>query len=123
MRCAPWLLYSAVVSLLGFPVTAQENKSEPMGEIAPEMVWVSYAQGAVKFSPRKDGTEKLGKEWMEANRGQVMEAGYTLATEGGKAEIEFEDGSVVFLIYRSATALARQDAEVEILPRERRSSG
>lgn len=107
MRCAPKLLCCAVVSFLSFPVIAQENKSEPIDEIEPEMVWVSYAQGAVKFSPGKYGAEKLGKEWIQANRGQVMEEGYTLATEEGKAEIEFEDGSVVFLAEHSVLGFDR----------------
>jgi hypothetical protein len=97
MRYAPKLFCCALISLLGFPVIAQENPTEPIGEFAPEMVWVTYAQGAVKFSPGKNGIEQLGKDWIEANRGQVMEPGYTLATEEGRAEIEFEDGSIVYL--------------------------
>ena len=107
MRCAPWLLCCLVVSLLSVPVVAQENTNEAMDEIAPEMAWVSYAQGAAKFSPGKNGAEKLGKDWIEANRGQVMEEGYTLATEEGKAEIEFEDGSVVFLAEHSVLGFDR----------------
>ena len=107
MRCAPKLLCCALVSLLSFPVIAQENKTEPIGEIVPELVWVSYAQGAVKFSPGKNGAETLGKEWIEANHGQVMEEGYTLATEAGKAEIEFEDGTVLYLAEHSVLGFDR----------------
>jgi len=118
MRCAPWLLCCLVVSLLSVPVVAQENANEAMDEIAPEMAWVSYAQGAVKFSPGKNGEEKLGKEWLEANRGQVMEVGYTLATEEGRAEIEFEDGSVVFLGEHSVLGFDRLWTQGEMMETE-----
>ncbi len=99
MRCAPSALFCAVIFLAGVPVVAQNEKTEKVDE--PQMVWVGYAQGAVKFSPGHDGRPKLGKDWLAANRGQVMQEGYTLATEKGRAEIEFENGTVVYLAENS----------------------
>ena len=78
------------------------------------MVWVNHAEGDVKFSPGHKGKPELGKNWIEANVGQVMEDGYTLVTEKGRAEIEFEDGSVIYLAEHSAlefnALLAKGDA-------------
>lgn len=65
------------------------------------MVWVTSTQGDVRFSPGQSGAAKLGKDWFDANRGQVLENGYTLVTENGRAEIEFEDGSTAYLAEHS----------------------
>jgi hypothetical protein len=100
LRCAPTLLFCAVIFLAAVPVVAQNEKTEKVDE--PQMVWLNYAEGTVKFSPGRDGKPKLGKDWLAANRGQVMEEGYTLATEKGRAEIEFENGTVVYLAENSA---------------------
>ena len=99
MRCTPRLFCCAAFFLAAVPVVAQNEKTEKVEE--PQMVWVNYAEGVVKFSPGHDGQPKLGKDWMEANRGQVMEEGYTLATENGRVEIEFENGTVVYLAENS----------------------
>ena len=99
MRCAPSLLFCAVIFLANVPVVAQNEKAEKVNE--PEMAWVNYAEGVVKFSAGRDGAPKLGKDWMAANRGQAMQEGYTLATEKGRAEIEFENGTVVYLAENS----------------------
>ena len=78
------------------------------------MVWVNHADGEVKFSPGHNGKPELGKKWIEASVGQVMEDGYTLVTENGRAEIEFEDGSVLYLAEHSTlefnALLAKGDA-------------
>jgi len=63
----------------------------------PEIVLVSYVEGEVKFSPGKNGVPVLGGGWMQATPGQPIEDGNTLATEKGQAEIEFENGTVVYL--------------------------
>jgi hypothetical protein len=99
MRCAPRVLLCAAIFLAGVPAVAQEEKTEKVNE--PEMAWVSHAEGVVKFSPGRGGQPQLGKDWMAANRGQVMEEGYTVATEKGRAEIEFENGTVLYLAENS----------------------
>jgi hypothetical protein len=99
MRTSKLLPY-LVICLTSIPVNPQQAKAKEKGE--PQMVWVNYAEGEVKFSPGHNGEAKLGKDWIEANRGQVMEDGYTLVTEKGRAEIEFEDGTVVYLAQNSA---------------------
>ena len=94
---------AVVVLCSDFPcrcsLVAQNEKTEKVDE--PQMAWLNQAEGAVKFPPGHDGQPKLGKDWLAANRGQVMEEGYTLATEKGRAEIEFENGTVVYLAENS----------------------
>ena len=72
------LLPCLVICLTSIPVNPQQAKAKEKGEL--QMVWVNYAEGEVKFSPGHNGEAKLGKDWIEANRGQVMEDGYTLVT-------------------------------------------
>jgi hypothetical protein len=73
----------------------------------PEIVRVSYMQGDVRFSPAKaisDGTfgpkfvhVNLNGSWQQASVNLPILEGYTLATGTGRAEIEFEYGSVLCL--------------------------
>lgn len=63
----------------------------------PQLVRVIYAQGEVKFSPGKNGRPNLSTEWMKADTGLTLGEGYSLATEQGRAQVEFENGSVAYL--------------------------
>ncbi len=105
MRWTPKLLPCLVICLTSIPVISQQAKAKEEGE--PQMVWVNYAEGEVKFSPGHKGKPVLGNDWIQANSGQVMEDGYTLATEKGRAEIEFENGTVVYLAESSVLEFDR----------------
>src|SRR5271165_5343166 len=99
-------LYSwAAIFLVTLAVIPTQTNAKEEGE--PQMVWLSYAEGQVKFSPGHKGQARLGKDWIEASRGQVMEDGYTLVTEKGRTEIEFENGTVVYLAENSALEFDR----------------
>jgi hypothetical protein len=98
MRYAPALL-SFLLFLAVLPQKANAKTKEDPGE--PQMVWITYTQGDVRFSPGESGAAKLGKDWFDANRGQVLEDGYTLVTVNGRAAIEFEEGSTAYLAEHS----------------------
>jgi len=100
MRWPPRFLSCVLILLTGFLIFPQQVNAKDKGE--PQMVWVNYAEGLVKFSPGHNGEPRLGNDWYEANPGQVMENGYTLVTQKGRAEVEFEDGSIVYLAENSA---------------------
>jgi FecR-like protein len=67
----------------------------------PQIVRVSYVQGDVKFSPGTKGSPDLGKDWTEAGVNLPIAEGATLATEEGRAQVEFENGSVAYLAEHS----------------------
>ena len=67
----------------------------------PQIVRVSYVQGEVKLSTGIRGSPDLGKDWIAAGVNFPIEEGTTLATENGRAEVEFENGSVAYLAERS----------------------
>jgi hypothetical protein len=99
MRWAPMTLSYLVGLFLILALTPKQVSAQ--NQSGPEMVWVNYVQGDAKFSPGKDGDPNLGRKWIAANAGQALQDGYTLVTEEGRAEIEFEDGSLVFLAEHS----------------------
>ena len=67
----------------------------------PREVRISQLQGDVRLS-RGDGKHiNLQQPWEEAETGQLIEQGFAVATQKGTAEIEFEDGSTVFLAENS----------------------
>jgi hypothetical protein len=99
MRLALWpafllLLCGSVDSLGQTPTKVDE-------EASPQIVRVSYVQGEVKLSAGKRGDPYLGKVWVAADVNSPIEEGATLATEQGRAEVEFEDGSMVYLAEHS----------------------
>ena len=69
----------------------------------PQIVRLSYVEGDVRVSrgaladkdQSKDGSKATGWEQAEANI--PIESGYSLVTGKGRAEIEFEDASTVYL--------------------------
>lgn len=99
MRWAPMTPSYLVGLFLILALTPKQVSAQ--NQSGPEMVWVNYVQGDAKFSPGKDGDPNLGRKWIAANAGQVLQDGYTVVTEQGRAEIEFEDGSLVFLAEHS----------------------
>ncbi|HXY00545.1 MAG TPA: FecR domain-containing protein [Candidatus Limnocylindrales bacterium] len=81
---------------LAVPTYTQSRESNE-----PQLVQVIYAQGVVKYSEGQNGKVSLNTEWMPASAGLEVEEGYTIATEEGRAQVEFEDRSVVYLAERS----------------------
>src|ERR1700760_4080269 len=66
----------------------------------PQIVRISYAEGDVRVSR---GTR--GATWETAVTGLPLETGFNLVTGKGRAEIEFEDTSTLYLGDNSALAL------------------
>jgi hypothetical protein len=65
--------------------------------IDAQLVRVSYVDGDVRFN-RGDGKRPdLKKPWEHAEVNLPVEQGFALATGAGRAEVEFEDGSVIYV--------------------------
>jgi hypothetical protein len=88
------VLLGVVSFVVPIPTNAAETSS-------PQIVRVSYVQGEVKLSTGIKGSPDLGKNWIAAGVNFPIEEGVTLATEDGKAEVEFENGSVAYLAEHS----------------------
>ena len=89
------LVLCGAVSLAGpIPTNGTETSH-------PQIVRVSYVQGEVKLSTGIKGSPDLGKDWIAAGVSFPIEEGATLATENGRAEVEFENGSMAYLAEHS----------------------
>ncbi|MGA9885067.1 MAG: FecR family protein [Candidatus Acidiferrales bacterium] len=87
-----------VVSLLGFslfvfPAIVIAAPSTTY----PQIVRLKYVQGDVRFNRGGSKGPDLGKPWEQAAANLPIEQGFALATGTGRAEIEFEDGSIAYL--------------------------
>jgi hypothetical protein len=67
----------------------------------PEIVRLSFIQGDVRFSRGDAKGPNLQKDWEQAAVNLPILQNYSLATGNGRAEIEFEYGSVVYLAENS----------------------
>lgn len=64
-------------------------------------VYLAYVQGDVRLSTGKDHRPELNQPWEQALAGNPIEEGYALATGDGRMEIEFENGSTIYLAENS----------------------
>jgi FecR protein len=69
----------------------------------PQIVRISYVQGDVRISRGKENERATGNTWEVAEANLPLESGFNLVTgPTGRAEIEFEDTSTVYLAENSA---------------------
>ena len=64
-------------------------------------VSIASVEGDVRISYGKDHHPDLNTPWQEALGGELVVEGSALATGNGRAEVEFEDGSAVYLAENS----------------------
>jgi hypothetical protein len=62
-----------------------------------QIVRLSLVTGDVRISRGKEGEHAAGGAWGQATAGIPIETGFSIVTGKGRAEIEFEDASTVYL--------------------------
>ncbi|WP_158823792.1 FecR domain-containing protein [Granulicella sp. S156] len=94
------------------PAIAQTAPKPPLPPVAPpssntypQIVRIRYAEGDVRVTRGKDIEKSAGTVWEQATTGLPLETGFTLVTTTGRAEIEFEDASTLYLADNSALQL------------------
>jgi len=79
------------ISFLPSVVTAQSNTPEP------QLVRLSYVDGDVRFNVGDSKGPDLKKPWQQATVNLPIESGYALSTGEGRAAVEFESGSMIYV--------------------------
>lgn len=101
------LLAIAGISMAGQAHAKKAAHGEPASadKIYPQLVHISYVQGDVRIS-RGDDQDKVSKsDWGVTVAGLPVQTGYYLSTGAdGRAVIEFEDASTVYLAENSVLA-------------------
>ena len=106
-RCFALLLLSASLTTFASPADtvasthSQPSSSTTLPQTPPQtydqIVRLSLVQGDVRISRGKEGEHATGGAWGQATAGIPIETGFSLVTGQGRAEIEFEDASTVYL--------------------------
>src|SRR5580698_2210952 len=81
----------------GLSTETPEPVHTPSGNTYPQIVRISYLEGDVRIARGKDNEKATGNDWETATADLPLETGFNLATLDGRAEIEFEDASTVYL--------------------------
>lgn len=100
----PWLPAASLIAI-GIAVSS----SAVMGSTTPaststdaQLVRISYLQGDVRFNRGNGKQPDLKKPWEQAKVNLPIEQDFALATgDDGRAEIEFESGSVIYVAENS----------------------
>ena len=98
--CLPAVLpmYGTNVQPASSPQSAAEIQPDSNATY-PQIVRISYVEGDVRVSRGKHGAT-----WEAAETGLPLQTGFNLVTGTGRAEIEFEDASTLYLADNSALA-------------------
>jgi len=97
-RCfsVEWMLGAFCLASCGLVGLAGVAQSQTAAVVNPQIVRVSYVEGDVRVS-RGAGRDKGASVWEQAAVDLPLETGYSLVTGDGRAEIELEDASIVYL--------------------------
>ncbi len=88
--------------------TAPPSEAPPPSHATyPQIVRLSLVEGDVRIARGKQDEKLTGNAWEQATANIPLESGFSLATgHDGRAEIEFEDTSTLYLAPNSALTLA-----------------
>jgi hypothetical protein len=103
----PWFL--ATFSLtLGIAVLSPEMRASTAASADAQLVRLSYVQGDVRFNRGGGQQPDLKKPWEQAQVNLPIEQDFALATgTDGRAEIEFESGSIIYVAENSVILFER----------------
>jgi hypothetical protein len=76
--------------------------AQQSGDSAPQIVRLSFVQGDVRVSRGARNEKATHTTWEKATTGLPLESGFSVVTGNGRAEIEFEDASTMYLAENSA---------------------
>jgi hypothetical protein len=97
------------VALLGMclvsPPQAPASTQHVPDPTYPQIVRLSYVEGDVRIARGRQNEKTPGAAWENAVAGLPLETGFSLATGAGRAEIELEDASTLYLGENSVLTL------------------
>lgn len=93
-RVTPIFLFASLLLSIAPEAPASKDRQD-------RQVYVTFVQGDVRISRGKGHHPDLNQSWEQAVGGELVEQGYALATGNGRAEIDFENGSTVYLAANS----------------------
>ena len=74
----------------------------PSDTTYPQIVRIRYVEGDVRIARGPQDEKATGDQWEQAVANLPLETGFSLVTGAGRAELEFEDASTLYLAPNSA---------------------
>src|SRR5579862_8933701 len=107
-RLATLVVISTLIPNLPAQTPSQPAEAPPPSHNTyPQIVRLSLVEGDVRIARGKQDEKLTGNAWEHATANIPLESGFSLATGAdGRAEIEFEDDSTLYLAPNSALSLA-----------------
>ena len=98
-RCSNFPILLLIASLTTFTHTspAADTSTQPSNRTYDQIVRLSLVEGDVRISRGKEGEHATGDAWERAGVNLPIQTGFSLVTGRGRAEIELEDASTVYL--------------------------
>ena len=102
-RCFALLLLTVPLTAHGSPADTntsphpQSSSSTVPPPTYDQIVRLSLVEGDVRIARGREGERATGGDWGQATTGVPIETGFSLVTGKGRAEIELEDASTVYL--------------------------
>lgn len=113
IRCRHWALLllgaSAFPPAGGASILANQTQispERPQSSTYPQVVRISYVDGDVRIARGKAAEKADGSTWEVAVANLPLQTGFSLVTGAGRAEIEFEDASTLYLDNNSVLFLS-----------------
>jgi len=97
----------ALIAIFLTGVTPSRASAQALSNQEPEIVRLSYVQGDVRLSRGGKNGADLNTSWEIAQTNVPIEEGFTVATGTGRAEIEFENGTILYLADNSVLEFNR----------------
>jgi hypothetical protein len=99
-----------IIALAGIFLSAvmpARTRAQAASNWQPEIVRLSYVQGDVRLSRGGKNGADLNTSWEVAKTNVPIEEGFSVATGAGRAEIEFQNGSILYLADNSVLEFNR----------------
>src|SRR6202162_3250431 len=112
---APRLGFGSILAFSALLLSVLAIKSAS-GQGTTQMVRLGYVEGDVRLSRGGGNLPNLSAPWQQAESNVLIEEGFSLATGSGRAEIEFDNGSIVYLAPNSLLIVKNLSAADQPIP-------
>jgi hypothetical protein len=114
VRVFPKLLIALIAILLAGALPSSARGGQADSNWEPEIVRLSYVQGDVRLSRGGKNGADLNTAWEVAKTNTPVEEGFTVATGAGRAEIEFQNGTILYLADNSVLEFNRLEDTADV---------
>jgi hypothetical protein len=107
VRFSPYLVFALITIFLAGATPVQAGGGQAASNWEPEIVRLRTVQGDVRLSRGGRRGADLDSSWESAEANTPVQEGFSVATGAGRAEIEFESGTVLYLADNSVLEFNR----------------